>query len=138
MYSDCSSGHGGDEADAHDCPTVRTNRLVAPDAHVCMYICTYNTSIHCLCNATDNMYVHLYSTYTHVCMYEFHVVGWLSSNQLYSTCTLHNNRDQHASHTTTEINMHPTQQQRSTCTPHNNRDQHAPHTTTGIKCVHYL
>ena len=117
MYSDCSSGHGGDEADAHDCPTVRTNRLVAPDAHVCMYICTYNTSIHCLCNATDNMYVHLYSTYTHVCMYEFHVVGWLSSNQLYSTCTLHNNRDQHASHTTTEINMHPTQQQGSSaCT----------------------
>ena len=40
VYSDCSSGHGGDEAGAHDCPTVSINRLAGPDAHVRMYICT--------------------------------------------------------------------------------------------------
>ena len=106
-----------------------------------MYVCTYvrTTLPSTVCATRQTRCTLVQHIYT--CMYEFHVVGWLSSNQLYSTCTLHNNRDQHAPHTTTEINTHPTQQQEINmhptqqeinCTPHNNRDQHAPHTTTGI------
>ena len=71
VYSDCSSGHGGDEAGAHDCPTVRINRLAGPDAHVCTYVQHFRPlSVH-----HDRQDVRSYSTYMYVCMNSLSLSG---------------------------------------------------------------